>query len=91
VALKLHALDVRGLLRSQWRLRSSLIGILEMGVVNLKPAEYEQRWQKNLIVCSIQSSTSHERSCNLNFLTIPNTLPGFIVITGLLERLRDPP
>jgi len=31
VALKLHALDVRGLLRSQWQLRSSLIGILEMG------------------------------------------------------------
>ena len=38
-----------------------------MGVVNLKPAEYEQRWQKNLIACNIQSSTSHERSCNLNF------------------------
>jgi hypothetical protein len=35
VALKLHALDVWGLLRSQWQLKSSLIGILEMGVVNL--------------------------------------------------------
>ena len=36
VALKLHALDVRVLLPSQWRLRSSLIGILEMGDANLK-------------------------------------------------------
>jgi len=36
VALKLHALDVRASLPSQWRLRSSLIGILEMGDVKLK-------------------------------------------------------
>jgi len=31
-----YALDVQVLLPSQWRLRSSLIGILEMGDANLK-------------------------------------------------------
>jgi len=89
-----YALDVQVLLPSQWRLRSSLISILEMCDANLKCSFCSRVWAAVAEEPGYLQHPVIDISWEILYpkvFTIFNLFPGFVDITGPLVHLQGPP